>query len=602
MMLKRYWTFAAVLILAAGFFLFLNTGGCSRSEKPGPILLNQVLFFNDCYRQYDSFSHVNLPDKLVENEPHLDYFKYGGADRKKMKAVFIPVGSTLTYQIQTTPYLYKKVTIDGYLGSVGEKPITFKITANGKPIVEKKISVGPPYFKVRVDPEEDRLTLAISVEGENGTVGAVGVLGNMCLYRRIDKRRNIVFYLVDALRADMAGVDKKLFESYFEDGAIFTSAYANATLTSLAAIFSGKYKFTLVEKDEDFPRIDENEHLLAEYLKARGYTTAAFINNPWLDHTNASQGFDFVNHCWGYVAGEKASAFPSKELYVASKYGEMEDYIHRFVRENKEKQVFIYIHTMEPHVPYEPPLEMRNYSANADRTILNTLFEKVTQSPSYPVLIDPTNEQLNVLKALYKDQILIAYDFFMKTNNYLESELIINPQSLYIFSADHGERFYKHRSWIHGPPDVYNGVLRIPLMIKGPGIKAGVYNQNVQSMDIYPTVVDWWGDKPLENLPGKSLLDREPVERIIYSDGIGNSHYAFISGKMKVIIKGNTAEVYDLEKDPDEKTNLRSRLEFKNLIDRAKGFREKFARTGKGKENRLSEQEQQRLKTLGYVN
>ncbi len=602
--MKRFSIIAAVLFLAVGLFLlylFFDTGACSRVKKPEPILLHQVLFFNECYRRYDSFSHVNGPDKLYENEPHLDYFKYGGVDRKKVKSVFIPAGSTLTYTVQSTPYKYKKITIDGYLGSIGEKPITFKIMANGDPVVEKKISVGLSYFKVRMDPREDRLTLSITVEGENGTVGA---LGNMCLYRRTDKRRNVVFYLVDALRADMGGIDKKLFDSYFQNGAIFTSAYTNATLTSnsLSAIFTGKYKFTLVEKDGDSPRIDENEYLLAEYLKARGYTTAAFISNPWLDHTNASQGFDFVNHCWGYVGGEKASAFPSKAFYVASKYGEMEDHIHRFVRQNKEKPVFIFIHTLEPHVPYEPPLAMRKYSANADPVILNTLFEKVTQSPSYPILTDPDKKQLSLLKSLYKDEVLIAYDFFMKVNSYLETELIINPQSLYILTADHGERFFEHRSWIHGPPDVYNEVLRIPLMIKGPGIKAGVYGQNVQSMDIYPSVVDWWGDNPLENLAGKSLLGREPIGRVIYADGIGDSHYAYIDGKMKVIIKGNAIEVYDLEKDPGEKTNLRSRLEFKSLIDRAKRFREKFKRSGEGKENRLSEQEKQRLKTLGYIN
>lgn len=576
---------------------------CSRTKKPGPIVLRQVLFFNECYHRCDSFSNANRADKRSENEPRLDYFKYGGADRKKLKSVFIPAGTTLTYTFRAAPYKYKKITIDGYLGSVGEKPITFKIMANGTPVVEKKISVGPPYFRVRVDPRDGDhlLTLSITVEGENGSMGA---LGNMCLYRRTDNRRNVVFYLVDALRADMAGVDKKLFESYFQDGTVFTSAYANAALTShsLTAIFTGKYKFTLVEKDGDSPRIAENEYLLAEFLKAKGYTTAAFIANPWLDHTNASQGFDFVNHCWGYAAGEKASAFPSKEIYAASKYGEMEDYIHRFVRENKEKPVFIYIHTMEPHVPYEPPLEMRKYSVNADPVILNTLFEKVTQSPSYPILTDPDKEQLNVLKALYKDEVLIAYDFFMKVNNYLETELIMNPQSLYIFSADHGERFYQHRSWIHGPPDVYNEVLRIPLMIKGQGIKTGVYRQPVQSLDIYPTVVEWLGDKPPDFTVGRSLLVREPVDRVIYADGIGDSHYAYIDGKMKVIIKGSAVEVYDLEKDPGEKTNLRARLEFKSLIDRAKRFREKFKRSGEGKENRLSEQEKQRLKTLGYVN
>lgn len=286
----------------------------------------------------------------------------------------------------------------------------------------------------------------------------------------------------------------------------------------------------------------------------------------------------------------------------------MEKYLHEFVLAYKNRPVFIFIHTMEPHVPYEPPEKMRKYSAKANRNILKTLFKNVTQSPKYPKLTDPDAEQLNVLKSLYKDQVLIAHDFFNKVNDYLKAELIINKSSMFILTSDHGERFYEHRTWIHGPPDVYNEVLRIPLMIKGPGIKPGVYNKNVQLVDIYPTIIDWFGDRPLKGLVGNSLFDymnkRDELftGRIIYIDGTGNfPQYAYIKDKIKVIINSDKIEVYDLEKDPGELINLRKGLQFKGLIASAKAFCKKFKKKFKKEGSRISEQERQRLKTLGYV-
>jgi arylsulfatase A-like enzyme len=549
--------------------------------------------------------------KTIEGMPRLGYFKYGGFDRRLLKSVFLRPGSTLNYSIETGPHQNQKIFLQGYLGSVDEKTITFKITANEKPLVLKKISKGVSFFKSEVVPRDERLRLSIDVKGESTGMGA---LGNVSLYRDFPGNKNVVFYLVDGVRADKCGIEKKVFESSFKNGAIFENAYANATRTadSLPALFTGKYKFTLVEKKHDVPDVQESEFLLAEYFKSKGYTTAAFINNPWLHHSNSSQGFDFINFCWKHV--KKASPFPSQNDYINAKYGEMEKYLREFVRQNKNKPVFVYIHTMEPHVPYEPPGKMRKYSANADPGILTTLFKQVTQSPLYPSLTNPGEEQLNVLKSLYKDQLLIAHDFFKKVHDYLEAESIINPMSLVILTSDHGERFYDHGSWIHGPPDVYNEVLRIPLMIKGPRIKPGTYAHNVQLVDVYPTIVDWFGDKPRKNLVGNSLLgymnrikkDEVFTERAIYIDGTGDPHhygYAYIKNKIKVIIDGDKVEVYHLGNDPGETVNMEKDPRFKKLIAEAKAFGQKFKHTvdKNRKKRKMSQQEIQRLKTLGYI-
>jgi arylsulfatase A-like enzyme len=556
---------------------------------------------------------LNLGFKCYEKMPHLDYFKYGGLDRRQLKSVFIPAGSTLTYTIpiETAPNqaLPQKLFLDGYLGSVEGKPLTFKITINKKTVVLRETSTGKDvsFFKSEIEPRQHNLKMSITVSGQSG---GTGVLGNMSIYRNFPRQRNVVFYLVDALRADKCGIRENLFGNHFKDGAIFTAAYANASRTadSLPGIFTGKYKFTLVDKDKDIPHVDEKEYLLAEYFKTKGYTTAAFINNPWLERSNTTQGFDWVNHCWEHVP--KASAFPSKADYNNLKYGDMRKHLHEFVQQNKHKPVFIYIHTMETHIPYEPPRDMRKYSTNADPAVLKTLFKKLYPLPAYHQLSNPEPEYLKILKSLYKDEVLIAHDFFKKAYEYLETKSIINQFSLFILTSDHSERFYEHGSWVHGPPDVYNEVLHIPFMIKGPGIKPGVYDKNVQLLDIYPTIMDWFGDKPPKNLVGTSLMsymnknEEGFNNRIIYIDGTGDfPHYAFVKGKIKVIINGNKTEVYDLRNDPNETVNLQKDPRFKEIIAEAKTFRKKFKKTGKPtkKRRQMSEYEKQRLKTLGYI-
>lgn len=617
---KKFKILALLLLLTVLFSTYRCTPGKSGFGKHGN-QLDRILFLNDIYQNYDSY----LPkDKSSKNVPYLDYFKYGGADRRLLKSVFIRPGTTLTYSIganttgaNTGKNKNQKIVLEGYLGSVGEKPLRFEISVNGKPMVVKDVSHKVPFFRVEVTPIKGTLTLAVSLSGEKNGMGA---LGNVCFYRHfsVQERRNVIYYLVDALRADKGGIKGSLFKTDFEGGAIFETAYSNATQTafSLPALFSGKYTFMLVEKDGDTPFVREEEILLAEYFKSRGYTTAAFINNPWLHKSNSSQGFDIINSCWGYV--EKPSAFPSEKDYIDIKYGEMEKYLRQFIRVNKNKPVFIFIHVMEPHVPYEPPLAMRKFSAGADREILETLFEKVTLSPSYPVLDNPGEEQLRVLKALYKDQVSLAFDFFRKIRDSLKEHSILNPFSLLILTSDHGERFFEHGSWIHGPPDIYNEVVRIPIMIKGDGVSGGIYDLNVQLADIYPTIVDWLGDRPVPGLVGKSLLDYTNIGyiknhdpdhyqfkgRVIYIDGTGkHAHYAYIKDNLKVIINGTKAEVYDLARDPGETESLHGKLEYKKLIGLAKRYRTKFKRSfdAKGKNRGMTAEEKKRLKTLGYI-
>jgi len=264
------------------------------------------------------------------------------------------------------------------LGSVDGQDVRFEININGKPLITRNISHDLVYVSDQIDSGKKRTRLSIQVHGESGRIGFIG---NMSVHQSFPIKRNVVFYLIDALRADKGGIQEDLFEKEFRKGAIFTHAYSNATRTadSLPSFFSGKYKFTLVEKDVEVPFVSSKELLLAEYFKTKGYTTAAFTNNPWLDLSNSTQGFDHIYFCWSPI--EKRTVIPSMKDYARIKYGEMKSLIDAFIQENRSKPVFIYIHTMEPHVPYEVPGEMRQYSKNIPQDMQELIFKKFSKSP-----------------------------------------------------------------------------------------------------------------------------------------------------------------------------------------------------------------------------
>jgi choline-sulfatase len=558
---------------------------------------------------------MNRMYKALEHMPRLADLAYSRGQLRHMQALQVPSRSRFSVVLDVDPTAgntAEPIIIDGYLGSFDAKPLTFQLLVNGEEKQKHDIVGDVPFFRIKANPRQGKLRFTAAVTGAPDGIGA---LANITFYRpfKKDERKNVVYYLIDALRADFSGIDKSMLENYFKDGAVFTSAYANATRTadSLPSLFAGKYKFMLVHKNSDVPRLPEEEFLLAEYFKSKGYTTAAFSSNPWLKKSNSNQGFDFMDICYGYMGGGKI--FPTHEQYIDFKYGDMDSHIKEFVRLHKNKPLFIYIHTIEPHTPYESPVDGRRYSAGADKATLKLLYRSFTLSPIEPTLKNPTPHQLNVVKNLYKDQIQLACDFFADMHRHLENQGVINPLSLVILTADHGERFYEHRSWIHGPPDVYNEVLHIPFMIKGPGIAAGKYSQNVQLVDIYPTLMEWLGDKPARPLVGNSLLalvgdntNKKTFNgRPIYSDGTGAFiQFSYVKDNIKVIIDHKKVEVYRLDLDPLQTLNLSDKREYRQLIADARKYRLKFKRLKKsqtGKKIALTAKERERLKTLGYI-
>ena len=83
-----------------------------------------------------------------------------------------------------------------------------------------------------------------------------------------------------------------------QEGVLFEEAFSDqpVTLPSHCSIFTGRYPFHHGVRDNTIYRLSEENLTLAEMLKEKGYTTAAFVSSYILDRQfGLNQGFQSYN-------------------------------------------------------------------------------------------------------------------------------------------------------------------------------------------------------------------------------------------------------------------------------------------------------------------
>jgi arylsulfatase A-like enzyme len=134
--------------------------------------------------------------------------------------------------------------------------------------------------------------------------------------------------------------------------------------------------------------------------------------------------------------------------------------------------------------------------------------------------------------------------------------------TLVIFTSDHGELLGDHGQLFKGPVH-YEGLLRVPLIVRGAGFKAGaVANDPVGLIDLAPTMVRAAGLKPVPGMEGRPLLEG-PREHVLtendHEAGFRISLRTLTTKRHKItryLGMEQTGELYDLYDDPFESNNL----------------------------------------------
>ena len=135
--------------------------------------------------------------------------------------------------------------------------------------------------------------------------------------------------------------------------------------------------------------------------------------------------------------------------------------------------------------------------------------------------------------------------------------------TLVIFSADHGDYLGDHELMLKGPIH-YESLVRVPLIVRGPGFAAGAtHDDPVGTIDLAPTVLDAVGHPAATFHEGRSLQGQltNPREEVLTEDDMveGFLQSRTLTTKRfrltRDLVTDANGELYDLDDDPGELTN-----------------------------------------------
>ncbi len=421
-------------------------------------------------------------------------------------------------------------------------------------------------------------------------------------------RPSVVIFLTDTLRADRLGAygypgpTSPAFDAFARESIVFEDAWAHAPWTrpTVASIFTGLHPGT--HGAGGFDRaLGGGFTTLAEQFRKAGYRTGAVVSNHVVSQRfGFAQGFDVWND------GEKRRyGFSAKEAVERAL---------RFVDAGPQP-FFLYVHTMEPHVPYEP----------SDEDWAPFHAPGVARRPSLPILMAPKGPgEIAYLETLYLGEILGNDHAFGALVEALRSRGRLDD-TLVAFVADHGEEFGDHGGHGHGHT-LYRELTRIPLAVRLPkAARAGVRErQPVAQVDLLPTLLSLASLPPPELREGRDLsslfLGRgapaEPPDLVSETRFGKADKSALRIGPLKLIVNDDPRiygelegplELYDLDADPGEHANLASRqpIAVQYLRNRLEVLRASQKRAAEvlrgGAKVELSDEDRDELRALGYV-
>jgi arylsulfatase A-like enzyme len=398
----------------------------------------------------------------------------------------------------------------------------------------------------------------------------------------IDPQRhpNILVILVDTLRADSLGtygnprgltpfVDQLAARSW-----VFDQAYAQSSWTnpSVASLFTSRYQSQHHIRSFNAP-LDASEVTLASRLRDHGYATGAVIANAVLGtKLGFERGFD------GYrILVPKFS--PGGAKHQKQRAAAVHTAALAWLDGLKTRApVFLYLHYVEPHIPYSPPDDALD-RVSAGRPRPNV--ENLNVHMSLLARLGPTSDETRAELVSVYDAEVTDFDARLRELFAALDKRGFLQHAVVVFTSDHGEEFGDHGSYGHGHR-LFNELIRVPLIVTifGPDVsgqdKPRRVGEVVSLTDVGPTLLELAAAPPAPQAEGHSLIpamrraasfwlriwDRaKPTPAFsellpANADEIPAPHqYAVVLNGRK-LIRGPEGEttIYDLARDPGEQS------------------------------------------------
>ncbi len=361
--------------------------------------------------------------------------------------------------------------------------------------------------------------------------------------------RNVVLICIDTLRADRLGCyghDRDTspnLDRLAAGGLRFERAYAAApwTLPSVATLFTGLTPDSHRAENFQTP-ISPQARLLASLLSEAGFKTQGMVGNYFLQPLfGLHRGYDhFEGGCLIDRAGTNSACLSDEAV--------------TWIQTDANPGFFLYLHYFDPHYNYQ---EHEGFTFGGESSLVTSgadIWDLRDRADSFQAA------DWDRLYSLYDSEVAFTDFHVGRVLDALEQRGFAKDTYV-IVTADHGENLGEH-DWIGHTIQLYEETVRIPLILKGPGIPAGVSGEVVQLSDVTPTLLDLLEiPEPFYGLQGISL-------RRHFAGAAGATRAALPTSEREAYVAVHTTEI-ELPRDETEVAKRRSfeKDNWKILVD-----------------------------------
>ncbi len=434
---------------------------------------------------------------------------------------------------------------------------------------------------------------------------------------------NVVIIYTDQQRYDTLGssgnrlIQTPNLDRLAAQGTCFSRAYVTCPICvpSRVSLWTGRYNHTNLSYNNN-RLMSPREADFAAVFKAAGYHTALIGKNHCFPSPRAREVFDTLKPATH--AGFQPALNPAGQRNLDVRAGKMTvpfapDPVDpeenptaqivreagRFVEEKRDKPFLLWLSIPDPHPPY----------------MVAEPWASMYEGVAVPA---PAWREGEMQDKPYRQQLLVEWDRF---NRDYPGDDILKLRRIYwgmvscvdehvgrlmaaldrtgrsgdtivVFTSDHGDYMGDHHM-VRKSVNLYEALVHVPLIIRGPGIAARSTPAMVENVDVMPTLAELAGVAMPEGVQGRSFAavlrgktashrshvflehgDPGPVlrpgdlsqadqDRLRFSEHHLGKEVS--SGPVRGVCSaqwkycmtpGDVDELYDLEKDPDELVNL----------------------------------------------
>ena len=426
---------------------------------------------------------------------------------------------------------------------------------------------------------------------------------------------NIVLVVCDTLRRDHVGaygeraIRTPNLDAFAREAVVFEHHLVASfpTMPARADILTGQFSYTFM----GWEPLPAGIQTLPGILASADYLTMAVVDTPFF--IRGGYGYDrgFDDFIW--IRGQGDDTRPHEradarltwrseaDRLIARTVTAAEDWLERHYKE----RFFLYVDSWDPHEPWDAPAYYTElYKPDYDGRQLYPTYGKWRDAGL-------TEADVETAHATYCGEVTMVDRWIGRLLDKLDV-LGLADDTIVVFTSDHGFFFGEHgyfgkAEWFHDPgakitadadvpewlPEswlltvgwspLYQELTRIPLFVRGPGLAAGRRRALTAAPDLAPTILDLVGvDVPAE-MRGRSFrasLSQADVEHrpfvlsswpLYFAEGeltsavdsrprrIASYMPLTVTTQRRSLILGGPSEepeLYDLERDPGERTNV----------------------------------------------